>query len=72
MSVENNQGEIMIYIVLFEDGTMSFYRNKPSDGIGGCPKIYKTSETTTISEISDWYASNFQNRKFELVTEEQI
>jgi hypothetical protein len=48
------------YIIVYPDGTMTFWRNKPKarDYIRGS-KLYRVPSDTPISVVSNWVAKNY-------------
>ena len=56
----------MIYIVLFIDGSMQFYRRHPDKGDFGSVKgVYQTSLSTHVYVINDWVANNHSHAKIQ-------
>ncbi len=50
----------MRYIVLYKDGSMTFYDLRPSaDSLNSDYDIYYVSSQTTVAQIMDWIANNY-------------
>lgn len=58
------------YVILFRDGSMSFFTLKPSDEETNQRRVFEVDEDATVADLCEWIGHDYRHKKFkELVTQ---